>query len=123
MAALFACTELLTLGSIPQQQPNPVPQYIDKAYPASPTNLQPDKNAQMLMHEQIARRKNFDAANLERKRQIESDCALLLSLARELKASIDTSDQEKLSAENVRRAELMEKLAHNIKEKMKLTVN
>ena len=76
----------------------------------------------MQMHAKLAAIKNFEAANLARKRQIDNDSEELLKLARELKAAIDKSDNHKLSIDVIRKAELIETLAHGIKEKMKLTV-
>lgn len=75
------------------------------------------------MHDKLATKKHFEAANLERKRQIDNDSAELLKLATELKAAIDKSRNDPLSIDIIRKAELIEKLAHGVKEKMRLTVS
>lgn len=85
-------------------------------------NRPPDKNEQMAMHDQQAKNKNVDAANMERKRQITDDSARLLKLASDLKAEVDKTSKDTLSLGVIRKAEEIEKLAHNVKEKMKLTM-
>jgi hypothetical protein len=85
-------------------------------------NRPPDANAQMTMREQTAKKVNFDAANVERKRQIADDSARLLKLAGDLKAEVDKTSKDTLSLGVIRKAEEIEKLAHSVKEKMKLTV-
>jgi hypothetical protein len=83
----------------------------------------PNKNDQMRMQqEQQERNKtNYAAANLERKKQIAADTAKLLELATELKQDVDKTDKDTLSISVIRKAEMIEKLAKGVKEKMKLT--
>jgi len=85
-------------------------------------NRPPDANAQMAMREQQAKKQNFDAANIERKRQIADDSAKLLKLATDLKAEVDKTSKDTLSLGVIRKADEIERLAHNVKEKMKLTM-
>ena len=94
----------------------------DKPLLMPDANRPPDANEQMAMHEQQAKNKNVDAANLERKRQITDDSARLLKLASDLKAEVDKTSKDTLSLGVIRKAEEIEKLAHNVKEKMKLTM-
>jgi hypothetical protein len=82
----------------------------------------PDANAQMEMREQQVKQQNFEAANVERKRQIAEDSANLLKLAVELKAEVDKTNKDVLSITVIRKADAIEKLARQVKEKMKLTV-
>ena len=82
---------------------------------------QPDANAQMKMHEQTAKQQNLDAANAERKKQIADDSAKLLKLATDLKTEVDKTDKDTLSLNVIRKADEIERLAHNVKEKTKLT--
>lgn len=63
-------------------------QYIDRTYPVPAGNRLPDKNAQMSMKEKLARKKDLDAANVERKRQIDEDSAEFLEAAKELKDAV-----------------------------------
>jgi hypothetical protein len=65
--------------------------------------------------------KNFDAANDERRRQIAEDSGKLLKMATDLKAEVDKTTKDTLSLSVIRKADEIEKLAHNVKEKMKLT--
>jgi hypothetical protein len=64
---------------------------------------------------------NYDAANAERKKQIADDSARLVKLATDLKAEVDRTNKDTLSLNVIRKAEEIEKLAHTVKEKMKLT--
>lgn len=85
-------------------------------------NRPPDANQIMLMREQQARKNHFDAANMERKRQLDEDSALLLKLAGELKIEIGKTPTEDLSPDLMRKLEDIERLAHNVQQKMKLTM-
>ena len=82
----------------------------------------PDVNQQMIMREQRAKQLNFDAANIARKKLIADESALLLRLAAELKSEVDKTGKDTLSLNVVRKADMVEKLAHDVKEKMKLSV-
>lgn len=65
------------------------------------------------------RRKQEKALNLERQQRIKKDTDRLLQLATELKQNVDQSNENTLSLDVVRKAEEIEKLAHQIKDKMK----
>lgn len=56
--------------------------------------------------------------NIDRQKQLVDDTQKLLSLANELKADVDKSNKDTLSLDVVRKADEIEKLAHNVKEKM-----
>jgi hypothetical protein len=58
-------------------------------------------------------------ANLQRQADIKKDTAKLLELATELKQSVDKSNENTLSLDVVKKAEQIEKLAKQVKEKMK----
>ena len=118
-------TALPLAGPATAQQPaaNQPPQYIERSYPVPAGNDWPDKNTQMQMHRKSATKKSLEAANVERKRQIDHDSTEILKLASELNTSAQSSDQGALSNDIIRRAELIERLARAVKEKMKLTVN
>jgi len=64
--------------------------------------------------------RNFDAANAERRKQIADDSTKLLKLATDLKTEVDKTTKDTLSLNVIRKADEIEKLAHNVKEKMKL---
>jgi hypothetical protein len=82
----------------------------------------PDANAQMRMRDEQVKKQNFDAANAERKKQLADDSARLLKLATDLKAEVDKTTKDTLSLTVIRKADEIERLAHNVKEKMKLTM-
>ena len=102
-----------------QQSPSPNP---DKPYLRPEANRLPDKNSQMEMREKAVKQQTYETANLERKKQIADDAAKLLQLATELKAEVDKTNKDTLSLGVIRKADTIEKLAHGVKEKMKLTV-
>jgi hypothetical protein len=82
----------------------------------------PDKNAQMKMQQQQQiKNASYQAANIERKRQIADDSSKILELATELKKEVDKTDKDTLSLGVIRKAEMIEKLAKGVREKMKLT--
>jgi hypothetical protein len=86
-------------------------------------NRPPDANAQMAMHEQQAKKASFEPANIERKRQLTEDSARLLKLATDLKTEVDKTSKDTLSLGVIRKADEIERLAHSVKEKMKLTMS
>lgn len=85
-------------------------------------NRPPDANAQMEMRDQQNKKQNFAAANLERKKQIADDSTRLLKMAADLKVEVDKTSKDTLSLDVIRRADEIERLAHDVKEKMKLTM-
>jgi hypothetical protein len=58
----------------------------------------------------------------EHKRQISDDSAKLLTLAMALKAEVDKTNKDMLSLDVIRKADEIEKLAHNVRDKMKVSV-
>lgn len=106
-----------------QQQPSTQEQNPNRSIIIPAANRVPDANAQMAMRDQQTKKANFDAANTERKRQIADDSARLLKLASDLKSEVDKTSKDTLSLGVIRKAEEIEKLAHAVKEKMKLTMS
>jgi hypothetical protein len=128
---LVICVGLLVLASVKtpfgfgqsnqtQTLLNPQPKPTSIISPDA--NRPPDKNQQMEMREQQLKKRNFDAANAERKRQINQDSALLLRLANELKVEMAKTPEDELSVSEMRKIEDIERLARNVQQKMKLTV-
>lgn len=118
--ASLALIALLTGASWAGQQPpslNP-----DRPTLSPEANRLPDKNAQMKLNEQQEKQQNFATANAERKKQISDDSAKLLTLAMALKAEVDKTNKDMLSLNVIRKADEIEKLARNVKDKMKLSV-
>jgi hypothetical protein len=58
----------------------------------------------------------------EKQKQIAADSAELLKMATDLKAEVDKTDKDTLSMNVIRKAGAIEKLAHDVKEKMKTTM-
>ena len=58
-------------------------------------------------------------ANTERHEALKRDTDRLLELAQQLKDQVDKSNENMLSLDVLKKAEEVEKLAHNVKEKMK----
>ena len=70
-----------------------------------------------------ARNSNPNPANAARQKQLAADSAELLKLANELKTEVDKTNKDTLSLTVIRKAGEIEKLAHNVKEKMRLTAS
>jgi hypothetical protein len=127
--ACFAAAVALAVAAGPGQQqqpmggqgqaPSPNP---NRPYLLPEANRLPDVNQQMEMRDQQGKQQSFAAANIERKKQIGEDSARLLKLATDLKAEVDKTTKDTLSLGVIRKADEIEKLAHSVKEKMKLSV-
>lgn len=102
-----------------QQSPSLNP---DRPTVSPEANRLPDANQQMRMHEHEDKLQHFDAANAQRKKELSNESAQLLTLAMALKAEVDKTNKDMLSLNVIRKADEIEKLAHNVKEKMKVTV-
>lgn len=85
-------------------------------------NRPPDANEVMLMREREQKKQNFEAANAERKKQLDKESANLLILARDLNAHMKDLGDQPLTPRMVREAEVIELLAKDVQAKMKLTV-
>jgi nitric oxide reductase activation protein len=94
---------------------------LDKPVILPEANRSPDANAQMKASEQQTKQQTFDAANAERKKQLSDDSTKLLTLAMALKAEVDKTNKDMLSLNVIRKADEIEKLARNVKEKMRVT--
>lgn len=57
--------------------------------------------------------------NLDRQKQLQKDTERLLTLATELKQYVDRTNENILSLEVMKKAEEIEKLAHQVRDKMK----
>jgi len=118
----LCATASVTLGQTtnPQAQLSQPQPKVDSLTRAD--NRVPDANQVMKMREQQAKKKIFQAANIERKRQLAEDSALLLKLAEELNTEVAKASTDTLSPTEMRKIEDIERLAHNVQQKMKLTV-
>jgi hypothetical protein len=119
LACLAAMATLAGAAGPGQQAPSMNP---DKPYLSPEANRLPDRNQQMEMREQQTKQQDYAAANTERKKQISDDAAKLVKLATDLKSEVDKTTKDTLSLNVIRKADEIERLAHSVKEKMKLTV-
>ena len=117
----FAAMAVLAGAARSGQQPLPLPGSPDRLSTNSVVNRLPDANDQMRMREQQVQKQNVDAPNTEHERQVAADSANLLKLATELKAEVDKTNKDMLSVTVIRKADAIEKLARQVKEKMKRT--
>lgn len=93
--------------------PRNVPEFI---------NRPPDLNDQVRMRQQGLSEQRFAAINALRKQQVTDDSAKLLKMATDLKEEVEKNNTGKLSPETIHKAEVIEKLARSIKEKMSTSV-
>ena len=109
---LLACF-LVPLRAQPLQQPPPQPQ---RPLPrVSPPEAREPRNPDLDDMEREMQKKQ----NKHRQESLKKDTAKLLQLATELKQYVDKTNENLLSLEVVRKAEEIEKLAHNVRDKMK----
>jgi hypothetical protein len=97
---------------------------MQNTYPHIPPELNriPDNNQANDINAPQTEKRSFEAANAERKKQIAADSAKLLKLTTALKAEMDKATTDTPSLNLIRKLDEIEKLAHDVKEKMKLTV-
>ncbi len=62
---------------------------------------------------------NLDTPGAERRKQIADESSQLVALATDLKTEVDKTNRDMLSVAVIRKAEEIEKLAHNVKDKLK----
>jgi hypothetical protein len=118
-----ACAAVLFTAVCPAQDSRPAGGAFrpDQATAVTPVNRLPDARARMEWQDRKARERQFALANTARKRQMSDDAALLSALVAQFNHDLDakTEPDSPLLIHNL---ETIEKLAHAIKEKMKLTV-
>jgi hypothetical protein len=89
--------------------------------PMNPT-ANPTADANRYMEDSMkahSSQKQFDKLNSLRHKEMKEDTAKLIILAIQLKAETDQTSREKLSVAELRKAELIEKLAKSVHDKMK----
>ena len=96
-----------------QQSPMPQPP-ISQQPSGIPGIMDPDAPLNPRMEQQQAKLRNID-----RQKQIVADTQKLVELANQLKADVDKSNKDTLSLDVIRKADEIEKLAKQVKDKMK----
>jgi hypothetical protein len=119
---IAAVVAIVGLSAIAQSGPRGPQRSPDRAYLASEANRLPDANEQMLMQEQQDQKQDFENANAARHKLLTDESAELVQLAEQLKKEMDATDKDTLSLGVIRKAEQIEKLAKDVKAKMKLTI-
>ncbi len=118
--AIMVCavlTAALTVAGFAQDQApsrSRAPELPPKANPM------PDANEQIAMQQRNAQKKNFEAANAARLKQLMQASDALQTLAMALKAEVDQSGN--VNQNTIHKAETIEKLARIVKDRMSLTV-
>lgn len=82
--------------------------------PPEARSPQPEDEERARMEKDMAKK-----ANQQRHANLKRDTETLLKLTTELKQYVDKSNENVLSLDVIKKAEEIEKLAHNVKEKMK----
>jgi hypothetical protein len=85
-------------------------------------NRPPDANDRLLMSDRQTKNQNFDKANAERMLKIADETAKLLILTEDLKARMDKIGRGPYPPEVAKEMQVIELLAHDVQEKMKLSV-
>jgi hypothetical protein len=131
VATLVALACFPLAGGFSQQVPQingglPGPGRNSQGFPALPetANPRPDSNRVLedSMHKQ-SDAKRFKELNELRQKEMTSDTAKLVALASDLKDELGKTGQETLSMNAVRKAEQIEKLAHDVRDRMKATIS
>ena len=114
---------LITPGSFaqaPAALTPPAGYHPEKDTSVTAVNQPPDANRIMEMRRTRVQMQRFAAANAERMRQLSADSARLAQLVSELNQELEKPGDINLAL--AAKASLIEKLAHAVQEKMKLTV-
>ena len=119
LACLGAVALLTCAAWAGRQAPSPGK---DKPPLASTTDQQSDTNHKQETRDQQVEQHKSSATRAEPKDQIALDSAKLLKLATDLRIEVDKTTIDTLSLTIIRKADEIEKLAHSVKEKMKVAV-
>jgi hypothetical protein len=85
-------------------------------------NRPPDANDRMVMQQEHQKAEDFEKVNAARLRQINDESTKLLILARDVKVKMELAGTKPLPPELIKEAEVIELLAHDVQQKMKVTV-
>jgi hypothetical protein len=114
-------------AGVPQQVGNGLP-YPPPSPGLPPMNqtANPTADANRLMLDSMKHQDNlkqFELINLQRQKEMTSDTARLIELAHQLNIEADKGTPDALSILEIRKAEMIEKLAHGIQHKMRASVS
>ena len=112
LACIIASAFLTCAALSGQQAPSPDPEKPQATQQSDQQAKTPDPQAQ---------KQTRDSAHSESEKQIVEENAKLLKLATDLKKEVDRTTLDTLSITIIRKADQIEKLAHSLREKMKVT--
>jgi hypothetical protein len=119
MSALAALLALAAFASNAQPAGQfPPARTVPPMDPSHQVEIQ-SQQAEQQKQEQEKKRREL---NLQRRKQISDESAMLVQLSTELKAEVDKTNKDTLSLAVIRKAQDIEKLAHAVKENMKIAV-
>jgi hypothetical protein len=121
LSACVFCAIALSIPCAQAQNLAPEPSHR-QAFTPSDSDDFPDANDRMLLNADQASRKNFDAINALRSREIKDEATRLLILSGALKKEIDMLGDKPMTERMRREANVIEILAHDVRKKMSLTV-
>ncbi|MGA8729294.1 MAG: hypothetical protein WB608_11140, partial [Terracidiphilus sp.] len=90
----------------------------DKATVPASANKVPEASAQS---DQKTEQQGLNTPGSDRRKQISDESTQLLALAIDLKTEVDKTNRDMLSISVIRKADQIEKLAHNVRDKLKQT--
>jgi hypothetical protein len=125
IGSIFLAAALSLPGMAQQTAESPKAEPPVKGTTEAPQQTQPETKPEM-KHEdgsESEQQRRLDAQMQERKNQLAVDTAKLLQLANELKAEMDKSTKDTLSLSVIKKADQVEKLAHKVRDEMKLTID
>ncbi len=111
---------LLSVPSVPVMSAPQVPSQFPAGPPADASqHRQPDFGQETSPEEQRMRKQAEKELSKQRYQEIRRDSEQLVLLSHQLKRYVDSAGEHTLSLEVIKKAEEIEKLAHNVKTKMK----
>jgi len=127
LVCLAIVTSMPFAAGVPQSQVGNGLPYPPPEPGTAPMNrtANPTADANRLMEDSMKlqnNRKRFEEINLQRQKEMTSDTEKLVELAHQLKTETDKGTPDTLSTLDIRKAELIEKLAHTIQNKMRASV-
>ena len=112
----------LTLLSIPPAVGRAVTQQNGTYVPPA-VNRMPDANDRDRMQQQQNDHERIEAADAQRKRELTADSEKLLKMATELKDELDKTDKDVFPVGSVHKIDAIDKLAHQMKDRLRLRSN
>lgn len=121
LAAIVAFALLVGHFLEAQSGQNSRPAIVVAPYPGELGHPGPDSDTPTM--DPAMARKRLQAINADRQKSMVSDTNKLLKLARELSAETAAGDSKKPSGQQVHKAAEIEKLAHNVRDKMTYVIS